>query len=90
MAFVTSTVSVTTAATLLVTPTNGNVTDPVPVVIFNNDATNTVYLGGSGVATTNGMPILKQTGITLRLMAGDTLYGIAGATIDVRVMIGRQ
>lgn len=92
MSFNASSVGVTNAATLLVNPSTGNVADPVPVAIWNNDSTNTIYIGGSGVTTGNGWPVLKGTGITMRLVASDPVYAIAGVAgpLDVRVLIGRQ
>jgi hypothetical protein len=91
MAFSTSSVSVGTGATPLVNPTTGSISDPVPVVLFNNDAAATLFIGGPNVTTGNGFPILFKTGISFRLMASDPVFGIVAAgTLDCRVMIGRQ
>jgi len=76
---------------LLVQPTAASVTDPTPVVIMNNDPTNTVFIGGPNVTSANGIPVYKQTGISFRILNSDPIYAItAGPTVDTRVMIGRQ
>jgi hypothetical protein len=91
MAFSSASVSVTNAATSLVNPTTGSKGDPVPVIVFNNDPTVTVFLGGATVTAAQGTPLLAQTGVTVQLIAGEQIFAItAAATVDVRVMRGRQ
>ena len=90
MSFSNTQFNVGVTATQLANPVMGSVTDPVPVAIFNNDAAATLFIGGPNVSAANGFPILKQTGITFRLMASDPVYGIVTAgTVDTRVLIGR-
>lgn len=95
MAWSNTATAVVGAAVALATAPNANVTDPTPILIFNNaaagDVNNTLFVGGSGVTTVNGLPVLPQTGISYRLMQGETVYGISnGTSLDVRVMKGRQ
>lgn len=58
------------------------------VMVFNNESSATVYLGGESVDTTNGLPVLAQTYSPV-IDAGPRmiLYGIvASGTADVRVI----
>ena len=78
-------------AVQLVNPSGGSVGDPVPVVIANNDPTVTLFIGGSTVTAATGFPVYPRSGIGFRLIAGDAIFGITtGASIDVRVLIGRS
>lgn len=91
MPLVTSAKTVTTSPTLLASPTHGSAIDPIPVQVFNNAASATVYVGGGTVTTATGVPLAAQTSQTFALMAGDDLYGIVSAdTAEVRVMMGRS
>jgi len=91
MPFTNTSFNVGASPQLLVQPTTGTVSDPVPVIIFNNSTTDVVYVGGPNVSAANGLPILVKTGISFRLLFSDPVYGItAGPTVDTRVMIGRQ
>ena len=77
--------------TLIANPSTGSISDPIPIVVFNNDGTNTLFLGGPTVSSATGIPILKQTGISFRCIVSDPLFAVAGAgSIDCRVMLGRQ
>ena len=77
-------VSVTTSATLLVTADADGMTATVSPV------GGSVYLGGSGVTTANGLPISAGVALSKDLRAGEKLYAIAAAgTVDVRVLRGR-
>ena len=57
------------------------------MIIFNNDATNIVYIGGPNVTTANGLPILPQS-FSPSIDAGNNMiiYAISGGSVDVRVM----
>jgi hypothetical protein len=81
-------VSVSTAATALVS----QVRDHEQVAqVHNNDASATVFVGGSDVTTANGFPIPAGEYRAFALRPGDTLYGIAAAgTIAVRVIRRRD
>lgn len=77
-------ITVTSSATAL--PTSA-LTDRRGVVIFNNDSSTILYIGGADVTTTNGMPVPAQA-YSPALDIGDnfTLYGIASGSINVRVL----
>lgn len=93
MPWTANTISVATTAVVLVNPSTGTIGDPVPSLLFNNDPTNVLYIGPqSTVSTSTGFPVRPLTGISFRLHAGDTIYGISAQAggIDARVMIGRQ
>lgn len=85
MAVSSSTVTVTTSATLLATGT-GVYPHLTRATVYNVSA-QTVYTGGSGVTTAAGTPIAATTGERQYvLQKGETLYGIVAATTsDVRV-----
>lgn len=71
----------------------GNVTDPVPFVIKNIDSTITIYLGGSGVTTSNGYPLLAGQSVTLSSInseAGSLWAVAASGTPKLSVLAGRQ
>ena len=57
-------------------------------MVFNNDESKTIYLGGSGVTTDSGLPVLAQS-YSPTIDAGPKMivYGItASGTVDVRVI----
>jgi len=91
MPFAITNPQVTNSAVMIVNPANASNGDPLPAVIFNNDTTNTLFIGGPTVTSTTGFPILKQTGISFRLISGEQIWAVtAGPTIDTRVMTGRS
>ena len=56
------------------------------IIIFNNDSTVTLFIGGSDVTTTNGLPVPPKS-YSPPIDAGPKLvvYGIAASSINVRV-----
>jgi hypothetical protein len=79
-------VSVTTSATLIATGDGGG-SYPSEVVI-TNDSGNSVYLGiNSAVTTSSGIHLADGSTIGLQLVAGRTVYGIAGSTSEVRAEV---
>lgn len=91
MAFRTTAVSVGNTATLLIRPTTATLVDPVPGIVFNNDTTVDMYIGGQDVTTATGFPIPARTGMAFKLLNSDPVWAIVAAgTVDCRVMIGRQ
>ncbi len=70
----------------------GNVTDQIPVLILNTDASITIYIGGSNVTSSNGLPLTAGSSIPLTLInAGDIPYAIsASGTPKMAVLLGRQ
>ncbi len=68
----------------------GTPTDPRPIVIENQDATNAVYLGGSGVTALTGTELAAGASLTYNVVGNDSLYAItASATVDVAVDVQR-
>jgi hypothetical protein len=69
----------------------GTFNDPVPIIIENLDATNPVYLGGSGVTSTTGTKLIAGASITRNVVGNDSEYAIAtGAAVNVSIEVGRQ
>ena len=82
------TTSVTVRTTLTKLPSYGVLNNRRTMILFNNSSTVTVYVGGSDVTTTNGMPILAQS-YSPAIDAGVymIIYGVtSSSTADVRVM----
>jgi hypothetical protein len=80
MAFTASEVSVLVTATLLAEADADGITVTVSPV------GGTVYLGGSTVATTTGLPLAAGNGMSFDLEPSGKLYAIAAATTAVRVL----
>ena len=78
--------SQTVGTSVVELPSYGQLFNRRSIIVFNNDATNTLYIGGSDVTTSNGMPVLAQT-YSPSIDAGYNMdiYGIAGSSINVRV-----
>lgn len=68
----------------------GTVNDPVPIVVENTDATNAVYLGGSGVTTSTGLKLAAGASLTYNVVGNDSLYAISAGSVVVAVAVGRQ
>lgn len=83
-----SVISVTASATLLVNASSVALNDLRPVVV-RNDSGSTIYLGGSGVTTANGLAVPTATYIAMDLGPGDQLYGVAAAPQNVQVLSQR-
>lgn len=82
----TTAATVTTALTPL--PTYGQLFNRRSMIIFNNDSSTTVYIGGSDLTSANGLPILAQS-YSPAIDAGYNLhiYGrTTSGSVDVRVM----
>lgn len=77
-------VSVTTSATLLIT---GEGSGSVPTnVIVTNDSGGSVYLGNDdSVTVAGGVHLATGSTLGIPLVAGRTIYAIAGSTLEVRV-----
>lgn len=89
--FATTAFNVAAAAVKVVDPQAASNGDPMPAVVFNNDTVNTIFIGGPAVTAATGFPILKQTGISFRLISGEAVWAItAGPTVDTRVLTGRS
>jgi len=71
---------------------HGSAGDPLPIQIKNVDASITIYIGGPGVTSGNGYPLLAGQSLTMTLIGrGDLPYAIsASATPNMAVLAGRQ
>jgi hypothetical protein len=54
--------------------------NPYRLFIHNNDNTDAVYLGGSGVTTSTGLMVDKGVMIQLTVSPTDLLYAVSGKT----------
>lgn len=81
------TTSQTVGTSLTAVPAYGQLFNRRSVIIFNNDSTNTVYIGGSDVTTVNGLPVLAQT-FSPSIDAGYNMiiYAIAATNVNIRVL----
>lgn len=83
--FVANSVSVGTAATLIVAVPGGYQGG----VTVQNTGTATVYVGGSAVTTATGFPVASNTTLTVSGAKGTSraLYGIATAAFTVKYIL---
>ncbi len=82
------TTAATVSTTLTPLPTYGVLNNRRSIMIFNNDDSDTVYIGGSDVTASNGLPVLAQTYSPV-IDAGVRmiLYGVVSSgSANVRVM----
>lgn len=87
MALSSAAVTVSTSATPLHT---GSV-QPGRVVVYNNDATATLYVGGSDVTTSNGIAVAAGRSLSMTLGPGEVAFGIvASSTLNARVAVSRH
>jgi len=81
MAYYSGQTSIGTAATVidgvLLNHYGGN---PYRLIIHNNDNTDAVYIGGSGVTTSNGLMVDKGVMLQLTVTATDLLYAVSTKT----------
>jgi hypothetical protein len=72
---------------------SGSIDDQLPAIIENMDGTNSVYLGGLNVTTSNGFLLKAGAAIPMQFVGTDatTLCAVAtGAAVTVGVLLGRQ
>ncbi len=58
-------------------------------LVIHNASSNTIYIGDSGVTTSNGLPLIanEKIAVDIQSHAGMTIYGIAGTGgNDVRIL----
>lgn len=82
------TTATTVTSSLTTLPGYGVLDNRRAVQVYNNDASATLYIGGSDVTTTNGIPVPAQSFSTI-IDAGETmiLYGVVSTgSINVRVI----
>lgn len=78
MAFISGRTTVGTAATVIDGVLTGSEAgNPYRLFIHNNDNTDSVYLGGSGVTTTAGLMVDKGVMIQLTVSPTDLLYAVS-------------
>lgn len=86
MAISSSSVTVTTSATLLFQAD----ADGTEVVLFNNDhgvGGHTTYVGPSDVTAATGLPVEAGASLSFRLRPNEAVYGIASTgSHEIRVM----
>lgn len=73
------------------TNTVGAVQDPIPVIVKNEDATNTIWIAGQQVSATVGQSLLPGGSIPMALYSNDVPWAFcATGTPVVSVLVGRQ
>lgn len=77
MAVGSSQTTVGTDAVLLAQAPGSGGPGPVGSVLISNGAGDDIYLGGSGVTTSNGSLLAASTAVTLWLFPGDAIYAVA-------------
>ena len=85
MAVVSSQKSVTTTATLIASSDADGSS-----VAVTNTSSETVYLGPSGVTTSNGYPLAQNAAIGIELQASEKLYGIVGTGTSTVGCVGNR
>lgn len=69
----------------------GAASDPIPLIVKNEDASNTIWIGGPGVSTTAGQSLLPGAAIPMALYNSDAPYAFCSTgTPVVSVLAGRQ
>lgn len=68
--------SIGTVATAI----DGVSTNPTRIIIQNVDNTDAVYLGGSEVTLSTGLPLLKLETLQIELQPLEQLYAVSGKT----------
>jgi hypothetical protein len=82
----TAQITVTTAVTLLCAPDDMS----QRVTIHNNEASQQIFLGDSGVSTSTGIHLDGKEERQITLNPGEGLWGIASGSNSVSVMIQRM
>ena len=87
MTLFSGTTTVGTAATLIDGVAWQN---PVVMHIHNNDNTETVYLGGPDVSTSNGLRLLKQDSLEITLHQANQIYAVSSQNSHVLSWIAQK
>jgi len=82
----TSQISVTTTPTLLCAPDDMS----QRVTLHNNESSQQVYIGDSGVTTSTGIHLDGKEERQITLNPGEGLWGVSANTNSVSVMIQRM
>lgn len=86
MTLSTSQISVTTTPTLLCAPDDMS----QRVTLHNNESSQQVYIGDSGVTTSTGIHLDGKEERQITLNPGEGLWGVSANTNSVSVMIQRM
>ena len=88
MALKSTAVSVGTTATRLDTADDTGDALAGESLVFYNNGTATIYVGGSDVSTANGCPVAASSwSPSFDLSTGDAVYGrVASGTVEARVL----
>jgi hypothetical protein len=81
-------VTVSTTAVALI-PAEADTASGTTVTLQNQDATNTVSLGPSGVTAGNGYRLQTGAVLTLKVPAGEQIFAIRDGAADVVVSVLR-
>lgn len=87
MALLSSRPSVTTTRSKLVSASSASSSDRRSVLVNNPSGGSTVYLGGSDVATSNGITLPAGSSLPLTLGYGDDLWVVAAGTTAVELLV---
>ena len=87
MTLFSGTTTVGTAATLIDGVAWQN---PVVMHIHDNDNTETVYLGGPDVSTSNGLRLLKQDSLEITLHQANQIYAVSSQSGHVVSWIAQK
>lgn len=69
----------------------GNIQDPLPVIIYNEDAAITIRIGGPDVSATTGVPLLPGQSLPMNLYGTSEIpYAFAVGTPLISILAGRQ
>lgn len=88
MAVTAERVNVTDVATAL-NPADSDSVSGTSVLLTNSDGTNAIDLGPSDVTSGGGYQLAAGDSVSVDLSSGETLYGIAAATVTVVVHVLR-
>jgi hypothetical protein len=64
--------------------------NPVVMHIHNNDNTDSVYIGGPDVTTSNGLKLLKEDSIEITLHQANTIYCVSSKSGHVISWIAQK
>lgn len=86
-----TTVSVTTASTLIHQPVSASNLDPQPIIVYNNGSQPVFVSLNEAATTAEGIPIAAASNMNIVFIANEPLRGIVTAgTAEIRVMAMRQ
>lgn len=70
----------------------GSIQDPTPLVLKNEDAAVTIWIGGPDVSATKGQSLVAGQSIPMALYANDIPWGFTSSAANpvISVMVGLQ